>query len=584
MSLGATLDRITSALLTEFAASFGIEKLDEPDQFERFSSYLATRRHYSEAAFDPSDIATGSGGDTGIDGIAIVVNNNLVTDVGTVEDLVDVNGYLDVSFIFIQSETSSGFDTAKIGQFAFGVKDFFGAGKLPRNEAVSNAVEIMEEIYRRSGKFSKGNPSCFLYYATTGKWNPDDGNLNGRAEAEVDDLRATGLFSRVEFRPMGADDIQRLYNQSKNAITREFDFENRTVIAGISDVKEAHLGFMSASDFLKLVCDETGSIIESLFYENVRGWHGYNQINSEIRATLASDFKDKFVIMNNGVTIIAKTMFVTAHRFTITDFQIVNGCQTSHILFDNQDLIDDSVRIPVRLISTQDEAVFQAIITATNRQTEVKQDQFFALKGFAKKVEAFFSTFNDEKSIYYERRSHQYDSQAIEKVRIVTHQNLVRAMGAIVLREPHRTARNYRSLSMRVGKDIFVEGHKLEPYYMAAYALYKLEGLFRSRRLGGEFKSARYHILMTAILSLDAKPLRPLNANDTERRAKTILAALWKDADGILLKAAETVRTVAQGNLDRDNIRTEKMTEALLSHFGINSAKPKEPDTVAAGE
>jgi hypothetical protein len=155
------MDRITSALLTEFSASFGIEKLDESDRFERFSSYLATRRHYSEAAFDPSEIATGSGGDTGIDGIAIIVNNNLVTDVGTIEDLVDVNGYLDVSFVFVQSETSSGFDTAKIGQFAFGVKDFFGAGKLPRNDAVANAVEIMEEIYRRSGKFSKGNPPAF---------------------------------------------------------------------------------------------------------------------------------------------------------------------------------------------------------------------------------------------------------------------------------------------------------------------------------------------------------------------------------------------------------------------------------------
>ncbi len=48
---------------------------------------------------------------------------------------------------------------------------------------------------------------------------------------------------------------------------------------------------MTAKDFLKLVCDENEEIIESLFYENVRGWHGYNQINAEIKETLSSQGK-----------------------------------------------------------------------------------------------------------------------------------------------------------------------------------------------------------------------------------------------------------------------------------------------------
>ena len=45
----------------------------------------------------------------------------------------------------------------------------------------------MEAIYKRSGKFLKGNPLCYLYYFTTGKWQADK-NLVARASAEVEDL------------------------------------------------------------------------------------------------------------------------------------------------------------------------------------------------------------------------------------------------------------------------------------------------------------------------------------------------------------------------------------------------------------
>jgi hypothetical protein len=36
----------------------------------------------------------------------------------------------------------------------------------------------------------------------------------------------------------------------------------------------------------------------------------------------------------------------TGSKFVIEDFQIVNGCQTSHVLFDNRDKLDESVLVP----------------------------------------------------------------------------------------------------------------------------------------------------------------------------------------------------------------------------------------------
>lgn len=577
------MDRITSALLAEFCKSFDLEKQKEDAQFETFATYLTVRKHYSETAFDPSDLVMGSGSDTGIDGLAIIVNNNLVTDVDEVEELAKLNGYLEVAFVFVQAERTAGFDTAKIGQFGFGVRDFFGKGSLPRNDAVKNAAEVMTAIFQHSGRFSKGNPACYLYYVTTGRWQ-EDANLTTRYRAEVSDLQATGNFSRVEFFPIGADQIQKLYNESKNAITREFVFEQRTVIPDIANVKEAHLGYMGAPEFLKLVCDDEGKIIESLFYENVRGFHGYNFINDQIRKTLESGESDRFVLMNNGVTIIAKSLYLTGHKFTMSDFQIVNGCQTSHVLYDNRGLLKATVRIPLRIISTQDEAVTESIITATNSQTEVKHDQFFALRDFAKKLEAFFSTFSGDKAVYYERRAHQYDSQPVEKTRIIAHQNLVRAVGAMFLEEPHRTTKNYQSLSAKVGKEMFCPTDRMEPYYLAAYSLYRLEYLFRSKKIEAALKPARFHILLAARLLMDRGHLPAMNSHDMQKRCAEMMNRFWNDWEAILVAAAEEVRKVAKGNFDRDYIRTEPITEAILEAFGHKKPGPKSVTTKGAIE
>lgn len=85
----------------------------------------------------------GKGGDTGIDGIAIIVNNNLVTDADEIQDLVEVNGYLEATFVFVQAERTEGFDGGKIGSFGAGVRDFFGAGKLERNDRIKECVTVI---------------------------------------------------------------------------------------------------------------------------------------------------------------------------------------------------------------------------------------------------------------------------------------------------------------------------------------------------------------------------------------------------------------------------------------------------------
>jgi hypothetical protein len=198
----------------------------------------------------------------------------------------------------------------------------------------------------------------------------------------------------------------------------------------------------------------------------------------------------------------------------------------------------------------------------------VKDEQFFAVTEFAKKVELFFQSFADTKKLYYERRSHQFDALPIEKTRIVTPGSLIKAFAAMYREEPHSTTRNYGRLIDQIGKSIFLDEHKLDPYYVSAFAAYKLEYLFRSQAIDASLKPARYQILLAFRLIANAAPLPRMNANEMERHCRVICDILWDSSKCFTYfrHAADAVSTVAAGNFDSDNIRVLPFTERVLSY------------------
>lgn len=118
------LDQITQALVNEFLTDATMVSNGAERDFEKFSAYVLVSPHI-EGAVDYHHVITGSGGDTGLDAIALIVNGELVTDSDEVDELADAGATLDVHYIFIQTETATSFSTAKIGQIAYGVQDFF---------------------------------------------------------------------------------------------------------------------------------------------------------------------------------------------------------------------------------------------------------------------------------------------------------------------------------------------------------------------------------------------------------------------------------------------------------------------------
>lgn len=345
------MDRITSGLLKAFRKEQSLpEDLPESELFEHFVNYCIVSKEYN-GYFALEDIHVGGGADKALDGIAIVVNGSLISSQEELEDLEKTNKYLDVEFILVQSKTSSSFDGGDIAKFLLGTRDFFSENsELPENEQIREKSEIMELIYNKSNLFKNKNPICKMYYVTTGKWL-EDRHLKGTINSLKRNLEDMQIFERVFFSCIDADALQDLYRFVNNKISREIRFERRTALPEMEDVREAYIGILPAREYLKLIIDESDNIIRGLFYDNVRDFQGENDVNQEIETTITSGDHESFVLYNNGITIVAEGLNVVGDRVTISDYQIVNGCQTSHVLYNNRNEISDSICIPIKVIS-----------------------------------------------------------------------------------------------------------------------------------------------------------------------------------------------------------------------------------------
>lgn len=376
------MDLVTQSLLSTFLREESLPNdIEEAILFEHFVNYCTVSNDYGDE-FDVEDIHTGGGDDLGIDGLAIIVNGTLVSDAEEIEDLAVANKYLDVEFIFSQAKSGGNFTGSEISNFFFGVKDLFATTPaLPRNKSITGKESLIRAIYKKSPLFKRGNPLIRMYYVTNGKWQ-DDMKLISRIENEKEALLELNIFREIKFEPVDARMLQRLYASAKNRLSKSIEFTSKITLPTLPGIQESYLGFLPADQYIKLITDDAGNIVKGLFYDNVRDYQGDNSVNHEIDETLKSPAQQLFVLMNNGVTIVADSISKTGDTFTIEDYQIVNGCQTSHVLFNNIVNLKSPVHIPVKLIVSQDNDIKNRIIKATNRQTPVKIEELTALTDF----------------------------------------------------------------------------------------------------------------------------------------------------------------------------------------------------------
>lgn len=557
------MDRITENYLKEFLKSQQLldENINLSRKFEYFSAYCAVSEQYNDS-YNLSDIIIGGGDDCGIDGIAIIINGLMIINKDELKDIIDNGQKLtDINFIFIQAKTSSKFDSGMMGTFGLGVKDFFSENPhMKMNEDIKAKKEIVDMIFNNSTKL-KNKPNCYLYYVTTGKWE-NDGNCTGRISYIVDDLKELNIFNEVKFIPVDNNYLQKLYRNTIDAVECKIKFPQRVLLPDIPGIEQAYLGYIDFKSFLKLITGSNGDLLKSVFYDNVRDYQGNNPVNNEMTESAVNESK-KFVVLNNGITIICRQLDNFRDEFTLTDYQIVNGCQTSHVLFENKSKISSDLNVSIKLIQTKDEDIVNKIIKATNRQTAITDEQFIALDEFHRKLEAYYQTFSGNKRIYYERRSKQYNSDPdVERVRIVTISTQIKSVASMFFDEPHLASRYYGKL-LKMTENIFNEDHQLIPYYTAAFTLYRIEYLFRNRMLDLHYKKFKFFLLMMIKYDLIKENIAPLNSKKIEQQCGTILHVVENNTK--LITEIVKLEKIIDANVD-DISSSEATKSAKLSN------------------
>lgn len=566
------MDRITQSFIKELLETEELISLGESKDFERLVNYSIISNEYNKT-FDLNYVTIGDGDDTGIDGIAIIVNGVLVESIEEIDDLIEKNGSLEVNFIFIQAKTSSSFATSELNTFIYGVKDFFSTSpKLRRNESLQRFADLANHIYNNAPKL-KDNPTCKLYYVTTGKW-VDDTNLKAILQSGVEELESSNLFDIVEINPVGARELATYYRKTKESVSTTITFTNRLTIPEINGISEAYIGLIPYSEFLKIVSNEEQNLL-NVFEDNVRDFQGENNdVNSGIASTITNPGSEIFSVLNNGITVVASKISPTGNQFTIVDYQIVNGCQTSNVLFNNKKSENTAnVVIPIKLIATEDDEIKTRITLATNNQTPIKKEQLASLTQFQRSLEQFYNSFDGDKRLYYERRSKQYNSDTtVIKSRVITVPYQIKSFAGMFLNEPHNVTSYFGSIVRKLndGKiQIFDNDHLYIPYYTSAFAYYKLETLFKRGLIDSSYRKVKFHLLMLFRLLNEKSEMPRFNSKKMEQYCNPLLEVLYDDekAKKAFKKCCKIIDESDFDKTDKQDVKLVSKTKILIDHI-----------------
>ena len=477
-----------------------------------------------------------------INNISNLVNGNLLLNESDLS-LYSKSKKLELVLIFNQSKTSANFDSGDIAKLGTAVQNFFEENpKIPLSQELIELKNlynrVLEPDYIRMID-RKRFPRLEMNFITTSRHQADE-TTRAVSQQMIKNLKtANEDLASVDFNLLGSDYINDTYEDLTNRYTVKIKFDRRIELDSIKDVFGSYIGYLDFSNFLELVTDQNQEIRNNIFYENVRDFQGVdNKVNTEINETLTSDeLRDKFILLNNGITVVTKQLTpLQNNEYELGEFQIVNGCQTSNMLYLNREKksIQNGLFIPIKLIHTQDNEVISKIVKATNRQTPVPDEAFVALDKYHQNLQKFYELTSRElnEKIYYERRSREYQNSDnnIQKYKIVNVHKQIRAFTAIFLNEPHTVASNHPYNILRSKRDLlFQDAHLFEAYFIASYLVYFVNSDITKRIIrGNPFTLSYYIALIMRVLITGNIKLSHFNGKEMENEYKKLIGIITK--------------------------------------------------------
>ena len=590
---------------------------EDADLFEFYSAFVYTNE-FLQGEIKPLTSMVISDTEYGLDSAAVFVNGKYVADPSELEETLNEGNANRVKTIFIQAKSSEGFKQPMTARFINQVKTIadaateLGSSKFEGN--LYRIASLIHAIIQNIGRFETAQIPCSLYYVTTAG---HDGTRGALQDPQVADqlklLEALGIFETVstprefsdvwgypeiiDFRAHGHQQLWQKFRASTAPQKVQFKWDRQQTIPTPNVEESASIGVIPASELLKII-SEDGRLRSNIFDENVRQYQGNdNPVNTEIAKTLQSERRSQFAYLNNGVTLITREMSTISDLVTLNDYQVVNGGQTSHTIYNwatseaREDLAEQlqNTWIPIKVIQSPDRSTLRDVTLATNNQTQVTEFEKRATSPKAKSVEEYFSQ-SGLGGLRYKRQSGVAKMDTV-RAKVSETAELTRITAAVAYGHSAAATRAKKEVDDKLGDLIWAEGNPEGMFYVSAYISYRIDAFFNRNRNNdfAKISISRYHIAMLTALILEPALANIYEKNPNDVRARDFksielfqdpasVADLEKRIDGTIESAAEIVYSffgdvVSDGkSLVKDQVRRNYVQTDLVEFYkGVNA-------------
>jgi hypothetical protein len=500
-------------------------------QYEYFVNSI---EYYTiQKVIDSEEIKSISTGDLrGIDGMYVILNNQFIglpekneSDFfndwkNRVIEIISESGKIDARFVFIQSKSSK-IELDRFKGVCDAVYDVFNEepSDLHSNKQVQSVRYLFEKVCAKEHKLELDVKICAINKDNrTLERTISEDSWSMAITKQKKDLKSI-IFSSVNIDiKSGQEYLEKLEgilapNQRDYPVK---DLKDR-FIEITNEKATCYLGYLNLDEVYDLITTEDDDL-DDVFFDNIRYFEGFgdeDSVNSKIFKSLSLN-DNIFHLLHNGITITAHSKHFNPQNgnLEIKAFSIINGCQTSNIIYEwvkvNSHTSEylKTVNIPVKIIITGNTDLRALITETANTVNDVKTIQLISITDGAKAIQNMFSKeIRSGDRLYYERLSNQYPDVG-ESYKIQT-TDLFRGYYSTFGVAPHKLTVGYGGFEREMLKRKDFLGTKnngqtkqdLRSYHISAIAFNYLERFLRSKH--PYLLSLRQHFLLLLFISVD---------------------------------------------------------------------------------
>lgn len=380
-----------------------------------------------------------------------------------------------------------------------------------------------------------------LIFAVTGGINDQVKEMINNDRWKKERLRC-GSDSNVRLEILDLNDILSCMTvQSTPTLCIQFDGNVIERLDKTTD-KKSIIGYVSASSLIKLAKEYK----DTLFLENPRQIIGHTApTHKAILNTLSNNnMRKKFWKLNNGITAICTYLHATDDPaiYSIDNFKIVNGRQTTYTLEDTIHPIDD-VFLSMIIHEAVDDSERNQISEATNTQNPIKPVDL--VTNYPEMTNLVLQCKKDFCEFYFERQTHGFRSAKKSTQQRVTNRRIM---------EKNSTARSYYAYAISPvdatmpDKVLFSVTH--EPNY------YEL--IFKNQNMQDLIIP---HIFMQTLIELHRKWCNELKDNPTDEIARN-KGIISKDVVKYYI-----LKFIYESMMSIDESTRNKVKEKMITRF-----------------